>query len=83
MKLFSERTLKKAWERAGGCCEAPGCRRPLHWDHHGQLHLPQGWLGLQRVALADRVLDIPANCQVVCRDCQQVLLENCLVLEGR
>jgi hypothetical protein len=82
MKPFSEQTLQKAWQRAGGCCEAPECRRRLHWDHHGLLHLPQGWLGLQRVALPGRALDIPANCQIICRDCRQSFLDKCLVLSS-
>ena len=82
--FFSEQTLKKDWARAEGKCESTKvvdgrkvpCSRGLHWDKHGMLHEPEGWLARHRVQLANGIIDIAANCEVVCREChRQATLE--------
>ncbi|MBU1356613.1 MAG: hypothetical protein KJ620_08605 [Candidatus Edwardsbacteria bacterium] len=75
--LFSEQTLKQAWQRAGGKCESTRiiggekvpCCRDLHWEKHGQLHEAEGWLGHHRVKLVNGIIDVAANCDIICREC--------------
>jgi hypothetical protein len=79
--LFSEKTLKDAWVRAGGRCESLKlvdgkkipCKKMLHWDKHGMLHEEEGWLGRHRVILEKGIIDIAANCEIVCRECHQMV----------
>jgi len=77
--FFSEGTLKQAWERAGGKCESirivegkkVSCSRDLHWEKHGRLDEDEGWLGRHRVMLSNGIIDVAANCEIVCRECHQ------------
>ena len=75
--LFSEETLKQAWQRAEGKCESivlvkghkAVCQRDLHWEKHGRLEEPEGWVGQHRIIMDTGILDIPANCEIVCSEC--------------
>lgn len=77
--LFSEETLKQAWQRAGGKCESivsinghkTVCQRDLHWEKHGRLEDPRGWIGQHRIIMDTGILDIPANCEIICPECHQ------------
>lgn len=82
--LFSKGTLKLAWARAGGKCESTKiaggkkvfCSRDLHWEKHGQLHEPEGWLGHPRLKLANGILDVAANCEIICRECHHQIQQD-------
>lgn len=79
MDLFSRNTLHHAWQRARGQCESPVvrngrhsvCGRGLKWEQHGQLHLPEGWLGRPRILLPNGAPDVASNCEIICRGCHQ------------
>lgn len=79
---FSEETLKKAWERAGGKCEgliAAGgrrgvCGKPLFWEKKNsifELKHPDGWIALPRLVIGGKAPDLAANCEILCLDCHQ------------
>jgi hypothetical protein len=82
---FSEETLRKAWERAGGKCEGPvpvggqkmTCGKPLFWEKKNtlaEIRHPDGWVALPRLVIRGKAPDIPANCEILCRDCHQQCL---------
>jgi len=79
---FSEETLKKAWERAGGRCEGSiltagrrgVCGKPLTWEKKNtaaELRHPDGWLALPRLVISGKVPDLAANCEILCQDCHR------------
>jgi hypothetical protein len=82
---FSEETLKKAWERAGGRCEGliparglkAACGKPLFWEKKNtlaEIKHPDGWVALPRLIIRGKVPDFPANCEILCRECHQQCL---------
>jgi len=79
---FSEETLKKAWERAGGKCEGAVvsegrkevCGKPLHWEKKNsavEFKHPDGWIALPRLVIGGKAPDLAANCEILCHDCHR------------
>ena len=79
---FSEETLKKAWERAGGKCEgavaAEGrrmvCGKPLFWEKRNSLveiKHQDGWIALPRLVIRGKAPDMAGNCEILCSDCHR------------
>ncbi|MDO9067964.1 MAG: hypothetical protein Q7W05_05865 [Deltaproteobacteria bacterium] len=80
---FSEETLKRAWERAGGRCEGSVlsggrkelCGKPLSWEKKNtilEFKHPDGWIALPRLVIAGKAPDLPANCEILCLDCHRM-----------
>lgn len=57
---FSAKTKLAAFERAGGCCEAPGCNAKLQPGRFTYDHRNPDYFG------GEPTLE---NCQVICREC--------------
>jgi len=78
MTVFSDKTIKEAWQRAEGRCECrlvphehPGgrCGKTLTWENRGK-ESPGGWEAYCRSKICED--DALWNLEILCWECYQV-----------
>jgi len=75
---FSDETVKKAWDRAGGKCECERTRhnhptphnKTLRWESRGSSG-PLGWQAHHGISVDSGGTDTLSNCEILCWDCHK------------
>jgi len=77
--VFSEETVKAAWQRAGGRCECTRtthghigrCNKLLSWENRGRESGRGAWETHHKTSVQSGGYDTFSNCEILCWDCHR------------
>lgn len=67
--MFSDETIKKAWDACKGRCEI--CGKKLVWDNRGDNTGKGAWEAHHKNPILKGGSDSIRNCQILCVDCHK------------